>query len=186
MGELLIRPARVNYESEFRFMIKVFASLAIVTSLLVVFQNCEEQLAQDLENGDNSGKGVVEVEANDYVQVEYKSFAGDFQNPDVVSIDLNEGTMTVKEPNLDPRTCDLSPETQEELAAILTEVAICKPIPPAPGQPVCLAISTPDITLYSADGDSTFLQPEICKTGRFLCEGRDEQLRTILNDMSCV
>ncbi|NQZ00541.1 MAG: hypothetical protein HRT45_07715 [Bdellovibrionales bacterium] len=167
-------------------MLKAVLALTLASSLLLVFQNCEQMLENKIAPDGSSDKAVVDIEAADYVQLEYSQGLKTFERDNEKAfIDLTEATLTITDSSGQKRTCVIPEDALIELAEILTEVEICKPAPPEPGEMVCLALGIPDIELFKPDGSSTWLQPEVCKTGKFLCGEKDDQLRTLLKDINC-
>ena len=166
-------------------MIKAVICLALTASLLIWFQNCGEQLNQDPADPgvDSQDKVVVAVGKADYVEVNYQPRPG--LSDESLTLDLENQTLAVTDSSGNKTSCDIPNSVQAELEALLTDVQICEPAPLEPDQFACMAIGVRDIELRDADSKSEWLQPTICNSGRFLCNGGDTELRQILADVSC-
>lgn len=166
-------------------MTNTLIALFVVSTLLVLFQNCEQQLdANTAAEKEASEREVVQEKSSDYVQVGY--WAGlDGDRSEKVFLDLKKGTMTLTAQEGQEITCSLPDEIKQGLLELLTDVEICTPAPLGPDEYACMAIGVPDIELFLGDGNSIWLQPEICRTGKFLCGDKDEQLRNLLRDFAC-
>jgi hypothetical protein len=150
-------------------VLRALAALLVASSLLLVFQNCEEEeLSDQIGPGTSPGGEVVEVEASDYVQLSHQYYSQD-GGLQTLNVDLQIAQMSITDEDNNKATCDLPEETAREFADILSNVQICTPAPLEPGEVACLAIAVPDIELYRTDGSSEELAASICNTGRFLC-----------------
>lgn len=166
-------------------MIKAVVCLLLTASLLVWFQNCGEQMNQDPDGGvQTQDKVVVAVGKANYVEVNFQQRPG-FNSEQKLTVNLENQTLTLNDENGNQTSCDLPEDVNNELTALLTNVQICEPAPLGPDEVTCMAIGAPDIELKDTQDKTEWLQPSICNTGRFLCNGGDVELRRILTDISC-
>lgn len=157
--------------------------LALGVLLIVGFQNCSK--SRQFDDGQD-----VQI-LTERVISQRQSFTTVTSDPllEVSSANLSQ-RLVIDVPSKELRvyknsgfkSCTLDQERINAFANLITNTSICEAAPLPEGMASCLAIGMTDIRLES--NSSAFdLRPLICNNGVFLCEGRDTQLRALLQNV---
>jgi len=160
------------------------------TLLMVGFQNCGKVGAAGMSSTGTVGTGsqseVVVGATAAYSKLTYDPNL-ELGRPQKLptgssafDLDLDQGTIVYR--GADLKSCKLDVEREQKIKRIISLARICHPEKPAAGIATCMAISLADIKLESAS-DSVLLRKVVCASGTFLCDGEDESLRSILQDL---
>jgi hypothetical protein len=167
------------------------------TLLMMGFQNCGKvggagssvSGAGISNSGTLAGTGVVVGTTASYSQLTFdpnlelstpqKTATGST----AVNVDLNQGTIVYRTGSA-VKTCVLDVDREQKLKSVISVARVCHPEKPADGAVSCMAVSLADIKLANAtDSDSVLLRKVTCSSGTFLCDGADDALRSILQDL---
>lgn len=155
--------------------------LVIGTAVLLFgFQNCGSSPSGFANSGSSTGGGNIIASTSNvdklvYTPADSSMLASKTTAP--ISIDLESGQETIGS-----QSCTLDVDRLSTFRDLLVDATVCEPAPLPPGSAECMAIGIPDIKLESQSG-SIQLRPVICNNGVYLCGNRDQQLRTLLQDL---
>jgi hypothetical protein len=163
-----------------RILLSALAALGVAVS----FQNCGAPSASQASGGSESGSSEFALPVANYKQVIFDpQLEMQAANKAVgangrVELNIESGDLKLTLNGVE-KICTLDSERQAQLAELLTNAQVCEPAQPAPGTVVCLAIGAADIELVNSE-KRVQLRPVICQSGRYLCDGKDAELRAIL------
>lgn len=158
------------------------------TVLMVSFQNCGKVGAPGMNSSSSlgGGTGVVVGTTASYSQLTYDPNLENSRPQKTgaqtvaLDLDLDQGTIVYRSATM--KTCRLDVEREQKIKEIISIGRICHPEQPAAGTVSCMAVSLADIKLANAS-DSVLLRKTVCSSGTYLCDGVDETLRTLLQDL---
>ncbi len=184
--------------------------LSISFVAMITFQNCgPTHLAgskKDLSGGietlpsPNQSAPINEVVINEtgsYGKLVWsdneKVFDRNGQHRTRLDVDLSNGLMKIEKSIGNYSTsvtesvlsCSLQDARFDNLDHLLKSSRVCRANDAMKAEQVnCLAIAESDIQLIDVSRNEVLqLRPNVCNSGIFLCEGLDQQLRTLLSDL---
>lgn len=147
--------------------------------LLLGFQNCGSSPSGFANSGSGPAGNIIASTSNVdklvYTPADSSMLASKTTSP--ISIDLESG-----QESIGTQSCTLDMNRLSAFRNLLVDATVCEPAPLPPGSAECMAIGIPDIKLEGQSG-SIQLRPVICNNGVYLCGDRDQQLRTLLQDL---
>jgi hypothetical protein len=150
--------------------------------LLIGFQNCAKAPGTDA-GATGLSQGLVIGVTSQFTKLTFDpqlesrlQKTGDSST--ALDIDLDSGSVVYREGSAS-KTCRLDGEREQELRRLLSAGRVCK-LPEVSVS--CMALSLADIKLASAD-DSVLLRKPLCNNGTYLCDGDDDTLRGIIQDL---
>ena len=187
---------------------KIGISIGLVMSfaVMVAFQNCgspqfsasQKQLSSGLEKSP-PGAAISEVviaEASLYGKVAWieveKVFDRSGQHRTTLAVDLTTGLMSIEKSvgtytsstTISSSLCTLADRRLSDLDNLLKSSRVCRANNESEGQVNCLAVADSDIQLVNSNlNESLQLRPNTCNNGIFLCDGLDNQFRSLLKDI---
>lgn len=162
-----------------RNLILTAFALVIVTG----FQNCAKSGAGDASASGAGAPDQVVAKASQFNRVIYDPAleAGGADTPFHMTVDVSNGVMSLTI-TAGPKQCSVDSARLAALQSLLDSASVCQPPAPPAGTMECMAIALPDIELLNPS-ESVFLSQVVCNQGNFLCDGADELLRSLLNDL---
>jgi hypothetical protein len=164
-------------------VLKHFALIFVASLVLVFYQNCAPQHRLQKPGSGSAGEVVIASTQN-VAKVAYDPVL-ESQPPSVpslLSVDLNSGQASIRGNNGVVKSCALDDSRLHSLIEILSSGQVCEP-ERVLGAIYCQALGAADIKLEDPNSDSTLLRPVVCHYGQYLCDGQDENFRSLLQSI---
>ncbi len=156
----------------------------VLAGVLLAFQNCGQVVADGKDEADRKAEEVV-ADASSFFKILYDPFIesqGAPVNDSSRRLEMNLKTgLAVVGRGASQKSCNIPADVLAKLTLLLTDAKICKIVLPG-DVAVCLAYPMADIEL-SDDVNKQLLRPLMCAAEVFLCEGRDAELRSLIQQM---